>query len=228
MAPHNALPPGVVQGPDGKFQSASEVAARFEDLEYLTGETVITVNSADSTVDDHSAASYEGVTLLDVDDITDRHEVAHLLLANLRLVLQSEGSTSTGRQEVHVAVEVSASPSRSATIEMTGDETSIGDQTELQAGISDVQFKQEDTDDADLIARPLRAYKGYAFEDETNGPGGPGSSDMDTAVGPPPGTWDFDRRDELFLNGIFQMHGDASANAHAMLGYQLVFGVTED
>lgn len=173
---------------------------------------------------------YEGIELLDIDEIVDRHEVAHLVWLMAHHSIQSTGQTSTGRQEVFSRQEMSASPTRQAVMDAdVGDAgDTIDDQEELDADVTGLITATVDTDDADLINRPMFAYHGYAYEDETNGAGGPGSNETDTIQGVPPGRWDFDRRDELFLNGELYLHGDASATIRVDTEYQLVFGITED
>lgn len=226
---HSKLPPGVVQGPDGKFQSADDVAAMFDDLEYHT--FTQHWNTPQGNVDGTTStdlygedAQVEGETLLNIEKIVDRHEVAHLLYADVALRAFFVGKTATGGNQLRAAVEISASPSLSAVDELDNLGSPEGD----ESGDVTVQLQTFETDSADLVMRPLMAAAASQTNDDTNGNASGPMYGYDDAEGPVPGNWDFDRRDDLFTNVVFEYDNVSDITAKVELNGQLLFGITED
>lgn len=216
----------MTQGPDGKFRSIDEMAEMFDDLEYLHYEELI--NSADNTTDATSqslygeATEFEGVEILDFDRIVDRHEVAHLLWTSLSFDAEIIGEDD-GPANLRAALEVSADPALQVVTEL--DTTNAFDD---QEGVT-VVSEQSTDDTADLVVPPVELRASAYFTDETNNTGGGGDNATDDVQGPVPGSWDFDRRDELYLNGVMEYHsvGDPDV-AHVAVNGSFVFGITED
>lgn len=226
---HGALPPGVVQGPNGKFMSADEAASHYEDLEFITGSFQLLSDSGDRTIDGQTEGAYEGVTLLDIDDIVDRHEVADLLYVDLVHGIETQGQTSGEEQSGLSKQAISASPSRSAVVDSgVTSFDDIDDFEETSDTFTNLQYDIVDTDDADHPVRPYMAAWSNHWEDGSNGTGASANRTFGRVTGPVPGEWDFDRRDELYVNGSLQLHGGNNLTFKVDTFYQMAFGIRED
>lgn len=227
---HN-LPPGVVQGPDGKFMSVEDGKHdRYQALETITFDAHVGFGSGDLTAN-ASEASFEGEEIVDFNEIVGRGEVVELIGGQFHLDVYAS-SASGSESLVNAGVEVSSSPGRKVVAGRgDSDEATLDDQ-ENHAGDVTLSGHVSETDDPDLITRPLRATAYSNFEDTTNATAGAGSTESDTAWGPPgsPADWDFDRRDAIYYNGIIRVDNGTSSDigAHAQLGGQMTYGVLRD
>lgn len=227
--PHS-LPPGVTRGSDGKFVSTGE-AARFDAVEYQTFTTTIEVATGDYTssgaAEDFGVTSnFEGVEVVDVDTLVDRHEIAHLLSVNTAISGYAHGSGISGVSAHRIGVELSASPSRAAIGFALGSDV-IEDQESNQGDLTGIETALTVTDDADLVHRPIEVYMAATVEDDVDGTGMGGYVANDEAWGPGAGSWDFDRRDELYMNGVVEANGDSAAPFGATITGQMAFGIEE-
>lgn len=225
--PHN-LPPGVVQGPDGKFMSADDAKlGHYDDFEQFTFSTTIRAQSTDYTSGDNFT-TFEGVELLDFDAIVGRRDEADLIQLDAGLAVHVHTNDDEANMQVAMAIaEISSSPALQAAEEaddydeIADVESELGDLDRLTAG-------QVATDSVDLVARPLVASGSRAVNDATGGVSNGAHQENDRTRGPPIGEWIFDRRDELYLNGEVHVGGQSSNNFHVIASGQLVFGIRED
>lgn len=223
----------VVRDPDtGQFRKASEV--QYDDYEVVA--FTIEVH-ADGHIGDSLSLEYgnrgefEGLEVLDFDSILDRHRLATLIHVDLRGVLQF---TQDGIVPAYAlaSVELSGSPSIRASGAVAvpdADRTAIEDVT---GNFSDVTALVELDDTLDLPLRPLlmAANNGFEDTDATNGTGigGAGAAGVDQAYGPLPGTWQFDRRDELYLNGVLAHQNSQAGDEFTVeVAGIAAFGVSE-
>lgn len=227
--PHG-LPPGVTRGPDGKFVKTDEAhpgqTIEFEDLEFFTGEVEIEVGSGDLT-GGRNVTEYEGVELLDVGEIVDRNEVAFLLHLEVGHSTWMEG-TNNEDQYVHSHVELSARPALAAIHNQADAGETIDDQESVAGDMTGVEKIISSTDDADLLSRPLTSQASRQILDGAGGVGAGGYAEQDQVSGVPPGRWDFDRRDEIYQNGVLYSDGQAGAGFAAGTDFQMVFGIADE
>lgn len=219
MTPHMPRDPET-----GQFQSMDEAA--FDDVEVATFEAYVGVQASDLTggtgFNGGDDAVFEGVELIDYDDLVDRNEELHLLEAQHAINVYAN-STETADGTVRAAVEISASPSR--TVAALGPSSAIADST------GGARSASVGTDDSiDLIGRYLQAIGQAPFSDSTTGVGGGGSAGEDrvTVEAPPGPVARFHPRDELFLNGAFDAWNIDDAGIHVDVYGQHVYGVVED
>lgn len=224
--PHN-LPPGVVQGPDGKFQSVDDgKLAHYDDFEQYTFSATLRAQSTDFTSGDNRA-QFEGIELLDFDELVGRRDEADLIQLDAAhaVHVHTDGSEANMQTATGVA-EISSSPSLQAAeeaddynpIDITGES---GDMSDLDVGIVA-------SDSVDLVTRPLWASGSRAVNDATSGVSNGAHQQVDRTRGPPIGEWIFDRRDELYWNGELHSGGQSANTVHTYLMGQLVFGIRED
>lgn len=166
-------------------------------------------------------AEWEGVELLDIDRIVDRHEVAHLIWTEVAAVLYAAGSGDT-QSVIRAGVEVSASPGLQVVRE--ADATDVIDD---QTGSASVSDELVSSDTADLLVPPMVLGTHYSFDDSTNGTGGGPHFDRADVEGPLPGSFDFDRRDEVLLNGFVE-NTQVDGAIHMDISGSMVFAITED
>lgn len=229
--PHN-LPPGVSRGNDGKFVSAGDLESRYDDLEYLTTSAYVEIAQADWSASTNNSnfdnrSDFEGVLLLDVDRIVDRHEVAHLEWLDARLMAVSPEELDTNAN-FYGTTEISASPSRQAVRLPEGNTDSVSfEQDSINGDITGIEIGVTDTDSADLPVRPLSVTGNAGVYDVTNGVGSGHHTTTDETFGPVPGTWDFDRRDEVYMNGIVAANGEGAPQFGFLMTADMIFGITE-
>lgn len=191
----------------------------FESIETIHATAAI--NYPDTEFDQASdgdfgeGAIFEGITLIDWDEILDRNEVAQVLSAHHSMVVylkvpHDDGAAGQARGQV----EFSASPAMQACHAL--DTTNLDAIEDLDApGDSDdedaLEFQAITTEDTrDIVGPVLTASMYRGVNDATNGVGiGPTLPQPVTWEGEPP---DFllDDRDELFLNGVFEVDNVAS------------------
>lgn len=198
----------------GQFVSG----AQFNDYEVATFDARIGIEAANNgggTGFTGEFTGFEGVELLDYDELVDRNEVLHLLEAH-HVVAVYANSTETEDGTVRFLGEVSASPARQS----VGNLASNVQDGDVVGGIS--------TDDSiDILGRPLTAVGHAPFSDSASGVGGGGSAGEDRVevVHPPGPVARFHPRDELFLNGVFNTWNIDDSGIHAEVVGQHTYGV---
>lgn len=203
--------------------------AQFNDIEVATFQHSIGLDagSLDGTTgfDGGDGGTFEGLELIDYDELVDRNEELVLLGGSHHLAVYGS-STSTADGTVRGAAEVSASPSRQVVpLDASG---FVGDQT---GGVQRTTPQDAVLDDSiDLIGRMMAAVGFSPFSDGTTGVGGSGGAGEDTVeLGPMPAEMArFHPRDELFLNGALDTWNIADASVHLDVKGQHVYGVIED
>lgn len=219
----------MTQGPDGKFRSADEHAAEFEDLEYVSFYKYYTNTNGDDTANQPLFAqegTWDGDRLIDFEDIVDRHEVARLVHADVAAAAYGFGADATPGGLARWLIEISASPTSQVIEELTS--VSINNVEGDTGGDATIQASEDFLDDtADLPVPPLSVMSSQAGVDDTNGNANGADFMRVQQTGPTPGTWDFDRRDELFVNGLVEMNGVSNAVSLDLTG-QMVFGIEGD
>lgn len=226
--PHDNLPSGVIQGPDGKFESIDQET--FVDYEVVP--LSVTLNgdghtSSVSSFDWSNHTEFQGLEVLDMSDLLDRHRVAHLIEVDAGLVAYSYQNATDPSLSI-VAAELSASPALSAaTISPEGDREAIDDTESINGDLDTVEGEVVNPDTLDVPIRPLVAFASMTYEDATDGAGGGAGGPVDRATGPVPGTWQFDRRDELYVNGTIAQAGGFAATVEGQLYATLAFGIED-
>lgn len=203
----------------GKFVSSDE----FDDIEVVnfTGKTGIqAADLGGSTGFNGENDTFEGLELVDYDDILDRSETAKLLYASHQLrVFQNSTSSEDGVLEGTIEVSTSASKTdiaRTGTGTTTVEDTVVGDSY---------------TDDTiDIIGRVLSGVAFSPFSDISNGQGGAGGNGEDEWEGAefPEHIGQFHPRDELYMNGSLRTWNIADAGIHATVRGQHIYGVMSD
>lgn len=188
----------------------------------VTTQSGFAIPSGDITAP--QTGDWEGALLLDLNDIIDRHEVATLIWVEATLSAQVE-SSSLEPLFASIRTEISSSPSRRVVFDRA-----VGGSLVDDSSFDSLNFRQEQSDSVDFITRPLVAHIGNQAEDDVDGTSWGGAYDRDTTYGPPPAPpWDFDRRDNLYINGAVNIRGSESDSS---LGFelmtQMVFGISED
>lgn len=202
----------------GQFVSTPD----FDDIEQITFDVGVGIQAADlagGTGFGGSEQTFEGVQLLDYDEVVDRNESLHLLEARHELDVWAN-STETADGTVGASVEVSASPARAVADMSLSTNTLIGP-----------VVGQSDFDDTiDLIGNPLRAVGHAPFSDSASGVGGAGTAGADSLSieGLPEQIARFHPRDELFLNGSIATWNIDDAGVHLNLTGQHIYGVVTD
>lgn len=170
---------------------------------------------------------FEGLELVDYDEIVDRNEELRLLYVAHALSVYAN-STETEDGTVAASVEISADPSltdvgRGATDLGTGSVPGTGKDSADVVGLA----RSDDT--IDIIGRALTAVGTGAFSDTTNGTGGGGAAGHDSYDSEvfPMEMGRFHPRDELFLNGRFASWNIDDAGIHIGVEGQHIYGVME-
>lgn len=208
----------------GKFVASD--SERFGDIEVVTWKTAVGVPAADNTgaasFSGGDDSTFEGVQVVDYDEIVDRNETLVLLSANHRMTVYSN-STSTADGTVRGMAEVSASPAR-AVAGALGAPRDVENVTDSLGGNVD--------DSIDLLGRPMLAVGTSPFSDGTTGVGGGGATGIDEVdldrEDLPADLAEFHPRDELFVNGAWDIWNIADAGVHMDLTGQHVYGVLSD
>lgn len=208
----------------GQFVSSSE---SYDDIEVATFEADIGAAAADLdglTDFDGEFADFEGHLVIDYDDLVDRNEELHLLSAQHGLNVY-QNSTATADGTVRAYAEVSSSPSRSILPGITT--ASLQGDTTDGAGVVGGQASFSDT--IDVIGRPMEATAHGPFSDGATGVGGGGSAGSDSVEvhNPPTEMARFHPRDELFVNGRFNVWNISDAGIHITVVGQHVYGVAD-
>lgn len=222
---HRNLPDGVAIGPDGQFVSVDE--DMFSDIEVATFASNAGVTASDldgETSFGGEAQVFEGIEVIDYDEIVDRNEELVLLAAMHSLVVYAN-STETADGTVAAGVEVSADPSLTPATSRVVDTRN----NDLPPGDSQVTGTGSTDDSIDLIGRPLSAVGHAPFSDGASGVGGGGSAGEDSiSLSMAPAEFGrFHPRDELFVNGEIRAWNIDDAGVHANVSGQHVYGVVE-
>lgn len=153
------------------------------------------------------ASQFEGILIYDADQIVDRHEVLEFIGGRHHLTCMIT-STQTADGSLRATAEVSSSP------EIRGSELwvnpsgadPINDQNVSNLTGDEAQHNQLIlSETVDLLGPALQATAHGPVTDGTNGVGASGSIESDQVVlGPVPGGYMLDRRDELFFNGVIE------------------------
>lgn len=212
----------------GKF--VAEEHSKYDDIEVVTTARYFTVAAAD--LDGLTGEgfgedqTFEGVGLIDYDEVVDRNESLHLLNADHRLVVASP-STQTADGTVRCSVEISSSPARQASFPVEP-----FDALDDQGGDFPISAASGITaeDTIDLIGRPLEAVAHSPFSDGATGVGGSGSSTDDnvTLDALPDPVAEFHPRDELFLNGSLDVSNISDGSIYFAVILQHTYGVKSD
>lgn len=209
----------------GLFMSPEK--AGYDDVEMVTFDAGFGVEAANLSggtgFGSGDTENFEGALLLDYDDIVDRNERLDLLAA-VHALVAFINSTETADGTLGVGVEISSSPSLSSVGNL---KTAAQDADVDNANI--VGLATND-DTIDIIGRPLQAVAHAPFQDSASGVGGAGSAGRDrTTLDSPPGPIaEFHPRDELFLNGQFDVWNVDDAGVHLNVMGQHLYGVVED
>ena len=208
----------------GQFVSGG--TAQYNDIEVVTFGAETGVKAADldgTSTYGGEANTFEGLEIVDYDDIVDRNEELVLLGAHHRLSVFAN-STATADGTVSASVEVSASPS------ITDPTATVVNAESESFDDSDVVGQGQSDDTIDVLGRPLVATAGAPFTDGANGASGSGSSGED-AVHVSMAPMEFGRfhpRDELFINGKFRSWNIDDQGIHLNVTGQHVYGVLPD
>lgn len=205
----------------GQFVEDSEVYDDIEVVSFEANAGVEASNLGGATSFDGANDNFEGIEVIDYDDVVDRNEELHLLTAMHRLTVFAN-STETADGTVACGVEVSASPSRTGFAQVGANVASVGNDDAVGAGFND--------DTIDIIGRVLTGVGGAPFSDSATGVGGGGSAGEDqvTLENPPAEMARFHPRDELFVNGQFRVWNIDDAGVHMDLQGQHIYGVVTD
>lgn len=208
----------------GQFVANAE--SHYDDLEQVSWSVNTGISAADLTgataFDGGDIGTFEGLQVLDYDDIADRSEHLELIMATHRVVVYSN-STATADGTVKGVAEISTSPSRDIAIGLFG-ASDIADSNIVQSVGTD------QSDSIDIVGPPLVAVAHAPFSDGASGVGGGGAAGDDTLEHRPPQgrLATFDPRDELFLNGAIEVWNIDDAGVHMDVHGQHLYGVIED
>ena len=208
----------------GQFVKGS--ASHYEDLEQVTFSVNTGAEAADLTGSTGFASGdvvgFEGVQVLDYDDIADRSEHLELIQAVHRVVIYAN-STETADGTIKGVAELSTSPTRDIAVDLFNVQDIADSNIGVTAGI-------DNSDSIDLVGPPLAAVGHAPHSDGGTGTGGGGAAGADTLNHyPPEGRLaTFDPRDELFLNGAMEVWNIDDAGAHMDVHGQHLYGVIED
>lgn len=167
---------------------------------------------------------FEGVELIDYDEIVDRNESLVLLQAHHALSVYIN-STQTADGTVSAGVAVKADPSIDIVTQRAATPTGTVS-TSPDNAVGTAEFD----DSIDFVGRVLSAVGYGPFTDGPAGVGGGGSAGEDsyTVKMAPAEFGRFHPRDELFMNGRINVWNVADAGAHVELSGQHVYGVLEE
>lgn len=212
----------------GKFVSTPQ----FEDTETVPFTVSLHFDGHTQNVDVNEWArtsTWEGLEILDLDELLDRHRVATLVDIDAALNVAAYQSGGDFNSFI-VVTEISASPAlQVADVAPEPDLEPVDDQEEVSGDLDDIRAEVVIADTVDLPVRPLVGTSGSPFNDETDTAGGASlTGEVDHVRGPVPGDWDFDRRDELFLNGTVGTDGAFAGSGWATVTGIMTFAVVED
>lgn len=197
----------------------------FDDIEVVTFDAGVGIeasNLAGNTgFQGETVSQFEGLELVDYDEIVDRNERLVLLQAHHALSVYAN-STETADGTVAAAVEISASPAVTSVGQVRLSTSSVnGNDYVGSAGLDDT---------IDLIGRPLAAVGHAPFSDGSTGTGGGGSAGEDqvSVTDLPREMAEFHPRDELFLNGEMEPWNVDDAGIHLIVKGQHIYGVEGD
>lgn len=203
----------------GKFVAGDE----YDDVEVVSFSGSVGVQAADlngGTGFSGETNSFDGVKLVDYDDLVDRNEELQLVQGS-HLVTVYQNSTSTADGTVAAGVGISASPTRKSVEAATASADS-------HEGSIVARFYTDDS--IDLIGRPMEAVSYAPFSDGATGVGGAGGIGRDEVeIHDQPGELGrFHPRDELFFNGRIKSWNIDDAGVHVSVKGQHVYGVVSD
>lgn len=205
----------------GQFVDSSSME-QYDDIEVVSFEASIGLEASNSSGGTSFGGGdkpvFQGVELIDYDEIVDRNEELRLLEAQHKIHVYAN-STETADGTVQVVAEVKADPSLSSQPDIQGSGVTgdlVGD------AVSD--------DSIDIIGRPLSATGHAPFSDSSTGVGGGGSAGEDeyTSTVFPAEMGRFHPRDELFFNGQFRIWNVDDAGSHVELSGQHTYGVISE
>lgn len=205
----------------GKFVSGGE----YDDVEVVTfsgGVGVEAVDMTGATGFTGERFDFEGVELIDYDEVVDRNESLELLEASHRIVVY-QNSTATADGTFAAGVGISSSPARTS-VEAT---TTPNSGDDIEGAFVARSYKN---DTIDLIGRPLEAVATGPFSDTATGVGGGGAVGTDEVIigSLPEQIGQFHPRDELFLNGRVRGWNIDDAGVHVGFKGQHIYGVISD
>lgn len=227
---HRNLPGGIIRDPaTGEFMSAQE--AQFDDVEVVHANASIHVDGHTASASANEYANltdFEGVLLMDFDQFLDRHRVGTVVGLSAYMVVHAYHGGSD-RSTTAASVEFSSSPAkRVADIAPDSDLEDITDTDQVTGDLDSLEVFVETEDTFDVLTRPLVGASGAAFEDEgASAGGGSATGNLDRTDVALPGTEEFDRRDELFLNGSIATDGGFAASSYIIAGISLALGLSD-
>lgn len=209
----------MTQGPDGKFVSADDIE-QYDDVEVQSvGGGVIT--DFDGSTPSTNSEEYEGIQVLDMDDLLDRNEQASLLLADMYAVPSADwGGDNPDPDFWRHYIEVGTA----SVLQKTAAFGDSGDNATISAD-PDVAVITTEDDSLDLLGRPLRIRGQLHAKDTTNTLGAGGDFVADRVVSSPADPR-FHPRDEIFMNVSSRYDNVSGANEVGFnYEFQFVFGV---
>jgi len=207
----------------GQFVADSN---QYDDIEVATFGSTVGIPAADldgsASFTGGDGGTFEGLEVIDYDEIVDRNESLVLLAAHHALSVMVN-STQTADGSVRAAIEVSADPSRALPTLRAQGQTG-GDLD------GDVDGTASFDDTIDLVGRPLIGAATGPFSDGSTGVGGGAAAAADRYdIQMAPAEFGrFHPRDELFLNGDLSVDNIDDAGVHASISGQHVYGVLSD
>lgn len=208
----------------GQFVAESDQFTDYEVVSFQGNATIAASElTGDTTKNFGQESVFEGLELLDYDDVVDRNEELHLLSAQHRGAAYIK-STSTSDGTVRAVLEVSAAPSLSTSSAGVGTPAQIESNNLVTEGLA------RDDDTIDLIGRQLISEGFAPFSDGGTGVGGAGSvaADSVSVSGLPEVLARFHPRDELFMNGRVEVQNVSDASVSVEVSGQHVYGVMMD
>jgi hypothetical protein len=199
----------------------------YDDIEVATFGAQIRVNAStlngSANQDLPNGAAFEGLQLIDYDELVDRSETLMLLTAEHRLDAYAN-ATGLSDGTVRAEIEISASPVTQAAAAVQEDaETPV-------IGGSSARARSTMDDSIDIIGRPLLDVTQAPFNSTQSGLGGGGSSSGDRTQlrRPPAELAEFHPRDEIFANGFVECSNVDNQAIHADINGYHVYGVLDD
>jgi hypothetical protein len=231
---------GITRDPEtGRFQSADDGSHLYDDVELLSFQKSVRIESTDTTNagDGYpNQVSYEGVEIADFSDFLDSlDERGRILDVEARMVCLAN-SVRADDTEVTATVEGLASALLSMdnskdpldTLPVNADYSDVDDQ---QGNIIVREIPETETDDRDLLARPLSGAFASSAQDETNGAGTGGHPATDRATGPPPVSRAIvDVTDELYVHGALEYTTSTATTGaiNQIIQGQIALGVVDE
>lgn len=204
---------------------SSDGLEQFEDIEVVSFEANYGIQAANLSggvgFTGGTADSFDGLILVDYDDVVDRNEELVLLEAQ-HLLVAFVNSSETLDGTVTATASISAGSA--------GPQLSVDVNTDSLDPNNDIVGGASQDDSIDIIGRNLKATAHAPFSDGGTGVGGGGSAGEDRVefAMPPAEMGRFHPRDELFLNGHLRVWNIQNAGVHARLQGQHWYGVVED